>query len=189
MLILASASPRRRELLRQAGYQFRVAASQTEETVLTPLPPPELVRHLAERKALSVASQFPDDTILAADTVVALENTIFGKPDSPQQAAAMLQQLSNREHQVYTGYCVRQGTWMESHWVETKVTFFPIRSEEIAAYVSTGEPLDKAGAYGIQGRGALLVREIQGDFYNVVGLPLSQVYRTLQKVGITPEAP
>lgn len=186
MLILASASPRRSELLRQAGYQFRVAVPQVDETVLTPMPPAALVRHLAERKAQAVAAQFPGDTVLAADTVVALEDTIFGKPDSPQQATAMLRQLSGREHQVYTGYCVRRGEWMESCWVETKVTFFPISSEEIAAYIATGEPLDKAGAYGIQGRGALLVRDIQGDFYNVVGLPLSQVYRTLQKVGITP---
>lgn len=179
MIYLASSSPRRRELLEQAGISFTVAPADADERFADGTPPEAAVKLLARRKADAVFAHHPDGTILAADTVVALGETILGKPKTPARAVEMLRLLSGKTHEVFTGFCIlsRERCVVES--VRTEVTFYPLTEREIDAYVSTGEPMDKAGAYGIQGRGALLVQEIAGDYYNVVGLPVARVARLL----------
>lgn len=135
---------------------------------------------LAKQKAKAVALQHPQDTVLAADTVVALDGQILGKPRDAVQARAMLEKLSGRMHTVWTGYCIQQGARQVSGICCTDVYFYELTPAEIEGYIETGEPMDKAGAYGIQGKGALLVRKIHGDFYNVVGLPIAVISRLLR---------
>lgn len=176
-IILASQSPRRRELLRQIGLEdFLVIPAKGEEKMTDDLTPAQLVEELSRQKAEEVAAQRgPEDIIIGADTVVALEHQVLGKPGTPERAAEMLRRLSGREHQVYTGVTVIKGDKTITAHEMTNVYFRKMTEEEIQWYVSTGEPLDKAGAYGIQGRGARFIPRIEGDYANVVGLPVCRL--------------
>lgn len=172
-LILASGSPRRLELLRQIGVEPRVVVSHSEEEKKA-ASPAELVQHNALVKGRDVVQKVGDRVpVLAADTVVALEGRILGKPGSPEKARAMLWQLSGKTHQVLTGLAVFHEGKVWQHVEVTEVTFATLTDREIDRYVATGEPLDKAGAYGIQGRAALFIPAIRGSYSNVVGLPLA----------------
>ncbi len=182
-VILASGSPRRRELLQQMGLQFTVITSDTDETC-PPMAPEALVQTLSRRKAATVAAAHPDALVIAADTVVCRDGLILGKPADKAAAVHMLQLLSGRAHQVYTGFTVRQGQRVHSAVEGTTVHVRQLSVEEITHYVATGEPLDKAGAYGIQGLGGLFVTGIEGDYYNVMGLPICHLGRVLQTFGI-----
>ncbi|WP_295629535.1 nucleoside triphosphate pyrophosphatase [uncultured Intestinimonas sp.] len=186
-LILASGSPRRRQLLEQIGLTFVVRSSDVDESVSPGLTPAQVVESLSARKGEAVAAEAaPGDLVLSADTVVALDGAILGKPRDRAEAEAMLTALSGRTHQVYTGVTLLQdGRRLTGHEV-TAVTFRPLSPEEIAAYVSTGEPMDKAGAYGIQGLGALLVERLEGDYFNVMGLPLCRLGEMLAQFGVRP---
>ena len=179
-LILASGSPRRRELLGLITNDFTVCVSGAEEHTDPGLSPAETVLALSRLKGADVAALHPADTVIAADTVVALDGVILGKPADAADAARMLRFLSGRTHAVYTGVYIAAGGREASFYEKTDVTFYELTDAEIAAYVSTGEPLDKAGAYGIQGKGALLVKGIAGDYFNVVGFPVAAVSRALQ---------
>ena len=182
-LILASQSPRRRELLAMMGLRFTVHAADIDETMDPGRPAGEEVARVSRAKALAVA-RGPEDVVVAADTVVACQGKILGKPHTPERAAEMLRLLSGRDHQVLTGCTVLRGETVLSHLEITHLYFRPLSPEEIAAYVATGEPLDKAGAYGIQGLGGLFVRRLEGDYYNVMGLPLCALTGLLRQVGV-----
>lgn len=185
-LILASASPRRRELLGRFAVPFRVVPARGKETAPEGLTPGELVRCLAEHKAAEVAEgEGPESVIIAADTVVEIDGEILGKPGTPERAAEMLRRLSGRTHRVWTGVCVRQGERVLSAAEETAVRFRELEEEEIRAYVATGEPMDKAGAYGYQDRACLFVERIEGDYFNVVGLPMDRLGRMLREFGVS----
>ncbi len=193
-LILASGSPRRRELLAEAGLSFDVVIPDMVETVLPDEAPAELVVRLAQEKARSLRQGLPEAAILAADTVVALGLRILGKPGDPDEARAMLRTLgapagSPSWHEVWTGVCLAAPGEEDAFAVRTRVAFRPLDDEEIDRYVATGEPLDKAGAYGIQGRAAGFVLAIEGSYTNVVGLPLAETLLALRRVGITPPHP
>jgi septum formation protein len=179
MLFLASSSPRRSELLTKAGYEFTVVPTSVSESILHGTPPIQIVEQLSARKAEAVAKEHPTDTILAADTIVVLKGRILGKPKDEEAAKAMLKLLSGNVHQVYTGYTIIHGKKFLCGHEVTSVEFYGLSQKEIDDYVASGEPLDKAGAYGIQGRGALFVKRINGDFYNVVGLPIAKINRLL----------
>ncbi|MCL2857862.1 MAG: Maf family protein [Oscillospiraceae bacterium] len=181
MLILASASPRRRELLSYIRPDFAVIATDSDETLPAGTLPDEGVRILALRKAQAVAYTHPEATIIGADTMVALDGKIFEKPLDAADAARMLRALSGREHRVYTGVAILGPRGQSVFSQETAVRFVELSEDDIAAYVATGEPMDKAGAYGIQGGGALFVSNIRGDFYNVMGLPVCRLARELRK--------
>ena len=184
-IILASQSPRRRELLERMGLPFRVITPDIDERMERSLPPGELVAAISAEKARAVAAQAgPDAIVIAADTVVALDGAVLGKPAGESDAARMLSALSGRTHQVFTGLTVARGTDVRTVSEETAVTFRPLTAAEIAAYVRTGEPMDKAGAYGIQGYGALLVEGIRGDYYNVMGLPVCRLGGLLRELGV-----
>ena len=184
-IILASQSPRRRELLERMGLSFRVITPDIDEHMDRPLPPGELVAAISAEKARAVAAQAgPEAIVIAADTVVALDGAVLGKPGDERDAARMLSALSGRTHQVFTGLTVAQGGAVRTVSEETAVTFRPLTEGEIAAYVRTGEPMDKAGAYGIQGYGALLVEGIRGDYYNVMGLPVCRLGGLLRELGV-----
>ena len=184
-LILASQSPRRRELLERMGLDFTVISPQIDEDAFTDPDPAALVCTLSREKALAVArEQDPDVLVVAADTVVVLDGQALGKPGDEAGAAAMLAALSGRSHEVYTGVTVCRGDRAVTEAKRTEVTFRPLSREEIRSYVATGEPMDKAGAYGIQGFGALLVEGIRGDYFNVVGLPVCRLGRMLAGFGV-----
>lgn len=182
-LILASGSPRRKELLEQVGLAFTVEVSHADETISPGMTPEETVMHLASVKAAAVAGTHENSFIIGADTVVALDGTILGKPKNRQDAKEMLQHLSGRTHAVYTGVAIRRGTDECVFFEKTNVTFWELTEEEVNGYLDTGEPFDKAGAYGIQGAGAVLVKKIDGDYFSVVGLPLASLYRQLKRFG------
>lgn len=180
-IILASASPRRKELMALAGIPFEARPVDADETILCCTPPEGAVMMLATRKAQLAAEHFPDDLIIGADTIVAVGKHIYGKPDTSEEAFEMLSALSGKTHQVFTGVCIyTKSGHRNAFCTRTDVTFFPLSEEEIRAYIATGEPMDKADAYGIQGKGALLVEKIDGDYYNVVGLPISRLVRELK---------
>ncbi len=179
-ILLASGSPRRRALLEQLDLTFTVCPADVDETIAPGTPPDQAVAQLSVRKAQAAAALHPTALILAADTVVALDDTILGKPHSPSEARSMLQALSGRTHRVYTGFTLLQGARCKSDVVCTEVDFRPLTGSEIDAYIATGEPMDKAGAYGIQGKGAVLVSGIRGDYFNVMGLPLCRLHLALQ---------
>jgi len=182
-LVLASRSPRRQALLRQLGLTFEVHPSDAEEAFPPGAPPHEAVVLVAQAKGEAVAPRFPDALTLSADTVVVLGGDVLGKPADPAEAAAMLHRLGGRTHTVYTGIAlIHPASERTASAVEaTEVTFAPLSAREVEAYVATGSPLDKAGAYGIQDDlGALFVAGVRGDYYNVVGLPLHRLYRLLQ---------
>ena len=179
--ILASASPRRRELLERIGLHFTIEAADTDETLVPGLSPAEQVMRLSRNKACAIAARHPEDpVILSADTVVVLEDTILGKPADADDARRMLHALSGRTHHVLTGVTVMQGSHCQTRCEVTEVHFAALSDAEIDAYVATGEPLDKAGAYGIQGAFCKHVTRIEGDYFNIVGLPVSRVYRELK---------
>lgn len=182
-VILASRSPRRRDLLRQVGLSFAIEpAGETEPEASPRTNPPEHARRSAEVKATAVSRVRPAALVLGADTVVALDGRVLGKPGTAAEAQSMLEALSGRTHEVHTGVSVAYAGRVLVTGVETtRVTFRELSASEIAAYVATGEPMDKAGGYGIQGRGALLVEKVEGCYYNVVGLPLSRTWGMLEK--------
>lgn len=179
-IILASASPRRRELLTLAGIEYEVIVSECDEILPDEITPEDAVKELARQKAEDVFSRYSDCMIIAADTVVALGNTILGKPKNEEDAFDMLSSLSGKIHTVYTGVCIRTQHKTEIFYSATDVEFYPLTEKEIKDYIATGEPMDKAGAYGIQGKGSLLVKGIHGDYFNVVGLPLAETVRHIR---------
>ena len=179
-IILASASPRRSELMTLAGFRFDVICADIDEIVPEKALPQEVVMSLALQKAQAVAKDHRKSAVVGSDTVVALDGKILGKPHSESEAAEMLRSLSGRIHKVFTGVAIVCGEKVTSFFEETEVEFYPLTDQEILDYVATGEPMDKAGAYGIQGRGAVLVKRINGDYFNVMGLPISKVYRELK---------
>ena len=185
-IILASQSPRRRELLGQMGLKgFKVTSPDVDEDVDENLHPSLVVEELSLRKAKAVAAQADEeDLIIAADTVVALEGTVLGKPADEGDAFSILSALSGNRHYVYTGFTVMRGDQVETCHEVTAVDFRELDPEEIEHYIATGEPMDKAGAYGIQGFGALLIDRIEGDYFNVMGLPIHRLSRTLLKFGL-----
>lgn len=184
-IILASGSPRRKELLTQMGLTFQVVVSDADETVDQALPPAEQVCIISRRKAEATAGLVgPDKLVIAADTIVALDGAVMGKPHSREEAMEMLSRLSGNTHEVYTGFTLQQGQRVLTQVERTAVTFRTLTEREIAAYVDTGEPMDKAGAYGIQGLGSLLVRGIQGDYFNVMGLPVCALGMALRDFGV-----
>ena len=185
-IILASQSPRRRELLERMGIRnFRVVSADIDEREEEQLPPEQLVCRLASRKAEAVAEKAPKGAvIIAADTVVSLDGTVLGKPGDKREAFKMLSTLSGNRHQVYTGLCVIWDGDKRTEYEVTDVTFRELGEKEIEDYIATGEPMDKAGAYGIQGYGALLVERIEGDYYNVMGLPVGRLVQMLRRVDV-----
>lgn len=186
-IILASQSPRRRELLGQMGFQdFEIIPAVGEEEADSSLPITEYVEQLALHKAAEVAARVndPDAIVIGADTIVVHHDQILGKPRNQAHAFQMLSNLSGSRHMVYTGVALIQGERRITGHEGTKVRFCALTEQEILAYIATGEPMDKAGAYGIQGRGGLLVDSIEGDFYNVVGLPICRLSRMLAGLGV-----
>lgn len=184
-IILASQSPRRRELLERMGIsQFEVIPARGEEIATRSLTPDQLVEELSRKKCAEVAASRPDDLVIAADTVVAVNNQVLGKPRSEEDAARMLSALSGRLHMVYTGVTVALGGEMVTQHEATSVRFRPLTQADIIRYIATGEPMDKAGAYGIQGYGCVLVEGISGDYYNVMGLPVCRLSGLLARFGV-----
>ena len=185
-IILASQSPRRRELLSQMGVkEFQIISPEVDEHMEGSPAPAALVEELSLRKAAAVAQRAGKDAlVIAADTVVALDGKVLGKPKSEEMAFAMLSALSGRQHQVYTGVTVMKGGCAVTEHERTTVTFRQLEPEEIRAYIATGEPMDKAGAYGIQGFGAQLIPGIEGDYFNVMGLPVYRLSRILAGMGL-----
>jgi septum formation protein len=177
MLILASQSPRRRELMNYITSDFKAVSSDVDETLPKGISPSDAVMYLSRIKALPFANN--QDTVIGADTVVAIDNKILGKPQDVVDAKKMLRLLSGKEHSVFTGVSIVKGADINSFYCETRVKFFELTDKEIDDYIATGEPMDKAGAYGIQGYGSLLVEGICGDYFNVVGLPISKLRRAL----------
>lgn len=193
-IILASASPRRKELLKQIGLDFIVFPAQGDE-VSDKTIPRDIVVELAQKKAGEIYEKAiaagvgrQDSIVIGADTIVVFEDRVLGKPISEKDAVEMLTMLSGKTHDVYTGVSL----WMRengkkvqySFYEKTEVTMYPIRQEEIEAYVKSGEPMDKAGSYGIQGLGARFIQKINGDYNNVVGLPVARIYQELAQLGI-----
>lgn len=181
-LVLASGSPRRKELLETAGLEFAVIVADVEEIIPENAAPQEVVKSLALQKAQAVAKYNPDKTVIGADTVVVCNGKILGKPKNEEDAFNMLRALSGRRHSVCTGVALINADKTINFCETTEVEFHPLTDEEIRAYIKTGEPMDKAGAYGIQGKGCVLVKKIDGDYFNVVGLPVSRVYRELLSI-------
>lgn len=180
-IILASGSPRRRELLALAGIEYKVIPSECDETLPHNISPGEAVMLLAQRKAEDVFNKHEDALIIGADTVVALDGKILGKPKDRENAKEMLLALSGKTHEVYTGVALISKSKKEIFFCRSLVEFYPLTEKEIDNYIKTGEPMDKAGAYGIQGKGFFLVKGISGDYNNIVGLPLSETVRRLKK--------
>lgn len=184
-IILASASPRRSQLLQQIGLDFKVIPADVDENI-TASSPQELVKFLADQKAQLVANRYPGEIVIAADTIVVIDGEVMGKPAEEMHARLMLHKLSGRRHQVVTGLAVHNidRDFHKTIVETTNVEFRPLSIEEIEAYIRTGEPFDKAGAYGIQERGALLVAGIEGCYFNVVGLPLNRLGQLLGELGV-----
>ena len=184
-MILASASPRRIDILRQAGFDPVVRPQDVDESTLPGEHPTHLVARLSKAKARAcAATSEPGETIVAADTIVWDEDgDVLGKPSNEDEAKEMLRTLSGRAHHVSTGVCVLRGNEIRSFVETTGVRFFDLTDDEIDAYVATGDPLDKAGAYGYQSLGCTLVERIEGDYYNVVGLPIGRLVRELRSLG------
>ncbi len=178
--MLASGSPRRRELLAAAGFAFIVRPADIDETPHTGESAGAYVERLAEEKAR--AAWAPGEITLGADTTVVLDGEILGKPEDPAEAERMVTSLAGRDHEVLTGYCLFDGETAKGGVESTRVVFRPMSRDEIAAYAASGEPLDKAGAYGIQGLASKFVERIEGCYFNVVGLPVSRVYAALREL-------
>ena len=182
--IVASASPRRRELLENIGFRFEIIPSDADESCEEKLSPEELVKELAKRKAESVFRKNTDSVVLGCDTVVEYGGTVLGKPSDRKEAAKMLRLLSGKVHNVHTGVYIVDKEKTVSFINTVRVEFYELSDELIESYVSTGESDDKAGAYGIQGLGSVLVKRISGDYFSVVGLPLSQTARALTEFSV-----
>lgn len=181
-LILASASPSRKMLLEQAGLDFEVVVSGVDETVPPDYTPAQTVEALAQRKGQAVQALRPEAPIIAADSVVSIDGLILGKPKDDEAAKATLRRLSGRTHELITGVCLLINSRMDLFHQVTRVTFYPLTEEEIAEYVALGESRGRAGAYGIEGIGVVLVQSIQGDYPNIVGLPVAETIRRLHKL-------
>ncbi|MBU9721906.1 MULTISPECIES: Maf family protein [Bacillaceae] len=184
-LILASQSPRRKQLLEQVQLPFSIQVSHVDETVDPNDNPADMVASLAFQKADAVFKNNKDHVVLGADTIVAIDGEVLGKPKDAQEAKEMLRQLSGSQHQVLTGVAILSKDHHVTFVEKADVLFYPLTEDEITTYVATGEPFDKAGAYGIQGIGATLVEKIHGDYFSIVGLPISKVVRALKKFHIT----
>jgi len=178
MLVLASQSPRRAEILRQAGIPFIVRAAAVDETPLAGETPSDYVQRLAEWKALAVPAT-PDETVLGADTTVVIDGEMLAKPADAADARRMLTLLSGRRHEVMTGICLKRAGGVVRDCAVTQVWFAPLTPLEIDAYIASGEPMDKAGAYAIQGLASKFIRKVDGCYFNVMGLPIALVYRRL----------
>lgn len=181
-LILASASPRRKELMEIIGLPFKIEVSEVDETMNRANQLEDEIQELAYRKAKGVAERNKDSVVIGADTIVVYEGEVLGKPRDEQDAFRMLSKLSGKTHKVLTGVCLLNQNEKHSFCSTSEVVFNQLTDDEIWRYIKTGEPMDKAGSYGIQGFGGCFVKEIRGDYYTIVGLPLSQVYRELMKI-------
>lgn len=180
-IILASASPRRKEILELADLKFDVMPSDAQE-ITTKTAPNEVVMELASIKAKDIYKKSEKQSmIVGADTVVAYQGQILGKPTDKADAKRMLTMLSGQTHEVYTGVCVIEDGKTKTFYEETKVTFYEISDEQINHYIKTGEPMDKAGSYGIQGKAAVFIKGIEGDYYNVVGFPIARFLQEIRK--------
>ena len=183
-IILASGSPRRQELLQRIGIRdFTIRVPQVEEWYPQGLTPPEIVSYISREKSQAVPSE-EDEIVITADTMVFLDDQRLGKPQDEADALRMLTALQGRRHTVCTGVTVRQGDRVLTESEATGVIFRPAEESELRAYIATGEPMDKAGSYGVQGKGALLVERLEGDFFNVMGLPVLRLSRMLAQFGI-----
>ena len=190
-IVLASSSARRKELLQGLGLDYVVFPSSADEIVDEAVEPADYVRILAERKALNVVQEYGRTheeafLVIGADTIVVLDGKVLGKPSGPEDATRMLKDLQGKIHDVYTGVCVVDGQrgLLKSGFCRTRVTMKELNDQRIQRYIGTGEPLDKAGAYGIQGKGALLIQGIEGDYFSVVGLPLGLTSDLLEEFGV-----
>ncbi|GHH97181.1 Maf family protein [Neobacillus kokaensis] len=182
-LILASSSPRRKELLENLHLSFAISSSEVDESFDPRLSPEEVVMELADRKARKVFQENQDALVIGSDTVVVANNQILGKPADEAEAISMLQTLSGKQHDVYTGVSIVSKENSTRFYEKTEVWFWELTEDMIRSYVKTGEPLDKAGAYGIQQLGSMLVKKIHGDYFAVVGLPVSRTIRELKRLG------
>ena len=180
-LVLASQSPRRRELLKEISNQFEVAPSSIKEVLDIGLRPAENARNIARAKAESIAPSFPNSWVIGADTLVTLDDEIFGKPDDEKDAERILKRLSGREHIVVTGIWVVGPQKSLDKYVISKIKIKPLTIQEIKDYIATGEPMDKAGAYAIQGKGSFMVRSFSGSKTNIIGLPIDELKVLLKK--------
>jgi len=178
-VVLASASPRRKEILENAGFEVSVRVSSADETLPDGLSPDKAVEYLARLKAHSV-EKGANELLIAADTVVVLDGKILGKPSDCAQAKKMLSSLSGKSHKVFTGVCILYNEKEISFSDCTEVEFYELGEDEILEYIATGEPMDKAGAYGIQGKGCVFVKGIRGDYFNVMGLPIAMINQKLK---------
>jgi len=183
-LILASASPRRRELLRSVGLKFKTIPAHVDEDYIEGESPRKHVKRLSHAKAFAIAKKYPNAWVLGADTIVVINGLILGKPKNKTQAKEMLKKLSGREHKVFTGFAVMQVASKVSHSdvVQSTVKFKKISAVELDWYIACDEPYDKAGGYALQGKGAYFIKSIRGSYTNVIGLPLCEVLETLKKL-------
>jgi septum formation protein len=186
-IVLASGSPRRKELLEKIGLSFVVESSGSPESARLDLKPEGMAKAISLEKALKVASKYADAIVIAADTIGVFRGKIIGKPATPQEARTILMTLNGKSHRVITGYTIVDTVTKKvtTHSVETRVYFKKLTLQEIENYIRTGEPMDKAGAYGIQGLGSVIVEKINGDYYNVMGLPLCSLVESLKRFGIS----
>lgn len=180
-LVLASSSPRRKEILENAGYTIEVVKPEVDENLKIKLPPIDLVMKLALLKANNVFEKENDAVVIGADTIVCIDGKNIGKPDSVDQARSLLRQLSGRLHRVYTGVAIVSKERQETFFVQAKVNFMKLDEELINRYIETEEPFGKAGGYAIQGKGRILIENIDGDYYGVVGLPIAQLAKRLER--------
>ncbi len=181
-IILASESVRRRELLTQIGMNFQTKAKRTQEDFDMSLGLEEALMQVAQTKAQVIAEDYPNDIVIGADTIVVIDDQILGKPKNPEHAKQMLQQLSNRTHQVYTGVAIIHPKGNELFYEKSEVTFYELDESLIDEYIKSKACNDKAGSYGIQDKGCLFVESIKGDYNNIVGLPIAQLYRKLKEI-------
>ncbi len=184
-IVLASASPRRKDLLRNAGIDFVLKPSNIPEVLHPGEAPDAFAKRMAREKASAVAAQHPDQIVLGADTVVVVDDQALGKPENEQDAVRMLRLLSGRKHEVITGVCLMGKNFEDTRCESTAVYFSELSDDDVRAYVASGEPMDKAGAYAIQGGASPWIAKIDGDYSNVVGLPVSLVLRMLRQHGVT----
>lgn len=181
-IILASASPRRKELLETAGIEFEICVADVDESIPEGTLPSDAAVLTATKKALAVAQSRENDIVIGADTIVVAGDKILGKPKNKADAVKMLTMLSGVEHEVITGVCIANGEKTLSFPQISKVKFYELTADEIEEYVATGEPMDKAGSYGIQGKGCTLVEKIEGDYFNIVGLPVARTVKEIKKL-------
>lgn len=182
VVILASSSPRRKELLKKSISSFDIIPADIDESVRDRETPQKYVARMAEEKALAIAQKYPDDIVIGCDTTVVLGNSIMGKPQNDTEARLMLKRLSQLTHQVLTSIYIKTPNKIYRKTEVVQVTFYKLEEIDIEMYIQTGEHRDKAGAYGIQGQGALFVKEIKGDYYSIVGFPLGYVHQVMKEV-------